>query len=157
MFQQWIFKENKLTKLGRDKTWLLHGWLFNIISMLALQEVQVGSVKLLNGTAEHFTLIYLNYNVVITTLLQPFVKRNYFSLFSASTTRVAKTPSARQQCWLESFCKSRKFLRQVHYWLKNIRILCNTKYPDNMPSVRLNWKVSGQSKKCPDHLENISG
>ena len=86
MFQQWIFKENKLTKLGRDKTWLLHGWLFNIISMLALQEVQVGSVKLLNGTAEHFTLIYLNYNVVITTLLQPFVKRNYFSLFSASTT-----------------------------------------------------------------------
>ena len=32
----------------------------------------------------------------------------------------------------EIFCKSRKFLRQVHYWLKNFRILCNTKYPDNM-------------------------
>ena len=70
--------------------------------------------------------------------------------------RVAKTPSARQQCWPESFCKSGKFLRQVHYWLKNFRILCNTKYPDNMQSVRMNWKVSGQSKKCPDNLENVS-
>ena len=51
----------------------------------------------------------------------------------------------------------RKFLRQVHYWLKNFRILCNTKYPDNMESVRMNWKVSGQSKKCLDNLENVSG
>ena len=71
--------------------------------------------------------------------------------------RVAKTPSARQQCWPESFCKSGKFLRQVHYWLTNFRILCNTKYPDNMQSVRMNWKVSGQSKKFPDNLENVSG
>ena len=71
--------------------------------------------------------------------------------------RVTKTPSARQQCWPESFCKSGKFLWQVHYWLKNFRILCNTKYPDNMQSVRMNWKVSGQSKKCPDNLENVSG
>ena len=63
----------------------------------------------------------------------------------------------RQQCWPESFCKSGKFLRQVHYWLKNFWILCNTKYPDNMQSVRMNWKVSGQSKKCPDNLENVSG
>ena len=30
--------------------------------------------------------------------------------------------------------------------LKNFRILCNTKYPDNMQSVRMNWEVSGQSK-----------
>ena len=37
--------------------------------------------------------------------------------------RVAKTPSARQQCWPESFCKSGKFLRHVHYWLKNFRII----------------------------------
>ena len=71
--------------------------------------------------------------------------------------RVTKTPSACQQCWPESFCKSGKFLRQVHYWLKNFWILCNTKYPDNMQSVRMNWKVSGQSKKCPDNLENVSG
>ena len=49
------------------------------------------------------------------------------------------------------------FLRQVHYWLKNFWILCITKYPDNMQSVRMNWKVSGQSKKCPDDLENLSG
>ena len=56
-----------------------------------------------------------------------------------STGRVTKTPSARQQCWPESFCKSGKFLRQVHYWLKNFRILCNTKYPDNMQSVRQNF------------------
>ena len=71
--------------------------------------------------------------------------------------RVAKTPSARQQCWPESFCKSGKFLRQVHYWLENFWILCNTKYQDNMQSVRMNWKVSGQSRKCPDNLENVFG
>ena len=57
----------------------------------------------------------------------------------------------------ENFCKSGKFLRQVHYWLKIFRKLCNTKYPDNMQSVRMNWKVLGQSKKCPDNLENVSG
>ena len=78
-------------------------------------------------------------------------------LTTGSISRVAKTPSARQQCWPESFCKSGKFLRQVHYWQKNIRILCNTKYPDNMQTVRMNWKVSGQSKKCPDNPENVSG
>ena len=60
-----------------------------------------------------------------------------------------------QQCWPESFCKSGKFLRQVHYWLKNFRILCNTKYPDNMQSVWMNWKVSGWSKKCRDELESF--
>ena len=75
----------------------------------------------------------------------------------SAEARVTKNPSACQQCWPESFCKSGKFLRQVHYWLKNFRILCNTKYPDNMQSVRMNWKVSGQSKKCPDNLENVSG
>ena len=53
--------------------------------------------------------------------------------------------------------KPRQFLRQVYYWLTNFRILCNTKYPDNMQSVWMNWKVSGQSKKCPDNLENVSG
>ena len=51
----------------------------------------------------------------------------------------------------ESFCDN------GHYWLKNFRILCTTKYPDNMQSVRMNWKVSGKSKKCPDNLENVSG
>ena len=79
------------------------------------------------------------------------------SLTRSSCLRVTKTPSARQQCWPESFCKSGKFLRQIHYWLNNFWILCNTKYPDNMQSVRMNWKVSGQSKKCPDNLENVSG
>ena len=55
------------------------------------------------------------------------------------------------------FANPESFLRQVHYWLKNFWILCNTKYPDNIQSVRMNWKVSGQSKKCPDNLENVSG
>ena len=32
-----------------------------------------------------------------------------------------------------------------------------TKYPDNMQSVWMNWEVSGQSKKCQDNLENVSG
>jgi len=75
--------------------------------------------------------------------------------FLVVEARVTKTPSARQQCWPESFCKSGKFLRQVHYWLKNFRILCNTKYPDNMQSVWMNWKVSGWSKKCRDELESF--
>ena len=26
-----------------------------------------------------------------------------------------------------------------------------------MQSVQMNWKVSGQSTKCPDNLENVSG
>ena len=32
-----------------------------------------------------------------------------------------------------------------------------TKYPDNMQSVQMNWKVSIWCKKCPDNLKNISG
>ena len=68
-----------------------------------------------------------------------------------------KNPVSASAMLSGKFLKSGKFLRQVHYWLKNIRILCNTKYPDNMQSVRMNWKVSGQSKKCPDNLENVSG
>ena len=53
--------------------------------------------------------------------------------------RVRKTPSARQQCWPESFCESGKFLQQAHYLLKNFRIFWKmsgyyTKYPDNMQS-----------------------
>ena len=55
------------------------------------------------------------------------------------------------------FANPESFLRQVHYWLKNFWILCNTKYPDNMQSVRMNWNVSGQSKECPDNLENVCG
>ena len=39
------------------------------------------------------------------------------------SSRVAKTLSVRQQCWPERFCKSGKFLRDVHYWLKNFRTL----------------------------------
>ena len=92
-----------------------------------------------------------------------------------SRSRVRKTPSARQQCWPESFCKSGKFLQQAHYWLKNFRIFWKmsgyyTKYPDNIKSVRMNWKVSGWSKsvgmnwkvlrwckKCPDNIKNVSG
>ena len=77
-------------------------------------------------------------------------------------SRVRKTPSARQQCWPESFCESGKFLQKAHYWLKNFRIFWKmsgyyTKYPDNMQSVLMNWKVPGQSKKCPVNLENVSG
>ena len=54
-------------------------------------------------------------------------------------SRVRKTPSARQQCWPESFCESGKFLQQAHYLLKNFRIFWKmsgyyTKYPDNMQS-----------------------
>ena len=73
---------------------------------------------------------------------------------------VRKTLSACQQCWPESFCESAKFLRHAHYWLKNFWIIwkmsqCYTKYTDK--SVRMIWKVSGQSKKCPDNLEKVTG
>ena len=74
--------------------------------------------------------------------------------------RVRKTLSARQQCWPESFWESGKFLRHAHYWLRNFQIIwkipkCCTKYQDK--SVRMICKVSGQSEKCPDNLENVSG
>ena len=56
-------------------------------------------------------------------------------------------------CKKNSFCESGKFLRHVHYWLKNFRMIwkmygCYTKYPDNMQSddVESVWmieKVSG--------------
>ena len=84
-----------------------------------------------------------------------------------TSRRVTKTPLARQQCWPESFCNSGKFLRQVHYWLKNFRILCKTIYPDNMESVRMNWKKSLDKfpddpksvqlilKMCPDNLKRV--
>ena len=36
--------------------------------------------------------------------------------------RVTKMLSACQQCWLESFCESGKFLQQAHYWQKNLKI-----------------------------------
>ena len=83
-----------------------------------------------------------------------------FSHQVANLIRVRKTLSARQQCWPESFCESGKFLRHAHYWLKNFRIIwkmsgCYTKYP--YKSVRMIWKVFGQSKRCPDNLENLSG
>ena len=73
-------------------------------------------------------------------------------------TRVRKTPSP--QCWPESFCQSQKFLRHVHYWLKNFRKIWKmsgyyTTYPDNVESVWMIWKVSGWSKKCLDDLESI--
>ena len=38
--------------------------------------------------------------------------------------------------------------------------LCASVYSvdmEGMQSVRMNWKVSGQYKKCPDNLENVSG
>ena len=44
------------------------------------------------------------------------------------------------------FANPESFRDKGHYWLKNFRILCNTKYPDNMQSVRMNCEVSGQSK-----------
>ena len=45
-------------------------------------------------------------------------------------------------CNVYAVCKSGKFLRHIHYWLKNIRMI---------------WKLSEQSKKCPNNLENVSG
>ena len=55
------------------------------------------------------------------------------------------------------FLQIRKVFVTSSLLAEELRILCNTKYPDNMQSVRMNWKVSGQSKKCTYNLENVSG
>ena len=47
----------------------------------------------------------------------------FFQVGREMPHRVTKTPSARQQCWPESFCKSGKFLQHVHYGLKRFRII----------------------------------
>ena len=51
-------------------------------------------------------------------------------------TRVAKTPSARQQCRPESFCKFGKILREVHYSLNNYRYFA-------IQNIQMICKVSG--------------
>ena len=99
--------------------------------------------------------------IIIIIIILTLSSMIHFSLFESLPCPFAQIQAwvAGKHCYLvdpESFCKSGEFLRQVHYWLKNFRILCNTKYPDNMLSVQINWKVSGQSKKCPDNLENVS-
>ena len=52
--------------------------------------------------------------------------------FSEQANRVTKTPSARQQCWPESFCKSGKFCDNFniswriprYFAIRNIQIIC---------------------------------
>ena len=79
------------------------------------------------------------------------------------TNRVRKTPSARQQCWPETFCESGKFFRirkvfatrwriSGHFGkcpdtIQNIQIICNVsgwtgKFPDDLKSVGMNWNLS---------------
>ena len=57
-----------------------------------------------------------------STATQQYLTRAPWSSTTAVRVRVRKTPSACQQCWPESFCKSGKFLWQVHFWLKNFRL-----------------------------------
>ena len=78
-------------------------------------------------------------------------------------SRVRKTPSARQQCWPETFCESGKFFRirkvfatrwriSGHFGkcpdtIQNIQIICNAsgwtgKFPDYLKSVGMNWNLS---------------
>ena len=72
----------------------------------------------------------------------------YFPLVKG---RVRETPSARQQCWPESFCKSEKFLRHVHYWPKNFRII----WKFSGCYIKIICKVSGWSGKCLDDLKSV--
>ena len=51
----------------------------------------------------------------------------------------------------------RKVFAKSSLLAEELQILSKTKYPDNMQNVRMNWKVSEQSKKCPDNLENVYG
>ena len=68
-----------------------------------------------------------------------------------------KNPVSASAMLTGRFLQIRKVFVTSSLLAEELRILCNTKYPDNMQSVRMNWKVSGQSKKCLDNLENVSG
>ena len=52
---------------------------------------------------------------------------------------------------LKVFVTSSLLAEEFLYILENVRIL----YPHNMQSVRMNWKLSGWSKKCRDELESF--
>ena len=68
-----------------------------------------------------------------------------------------KNPVSASAMLTGKFLQFRKVFATKSLLAEEFRILCNTKYPDNMQSVRMNWKFSGQSKRCPDILENVPG
>ena len=68
-----------------------------------------------------------------------------------------KTPVSVSAMLTGKFLQIRKVFATSSLLAEELWILCNTKYPDNMQSVRMNWKISGQSKKCLDNLENVTG
>ena len=68
-----------------------------------------------------------------------------------------KNPVSASAMLTGKFLQFRKVFATKSLLAGEFRILCNTKYPDNMQSVRMNWNVSGQSKECPDNLENVFG
>ena len=64
----------------------------------------------------------------------------------------------------ESFCD--KFIIgwriSGYFAIQNIQIICKVsgwtgKFPGDLKSVGMNWKVSIWCKKCPDNLKNVSG
>ena len=94
-----------------------------IIMMISMVMVMVISMLML--------MVMVMVTVMVMVMVMMMVMQSRKNPVSASAMLTGK------------FLQIRKILRQVHFWLKNFRILCNTKYPDNMQSVRMNWKVYG--------------
>ena len=65
--------------------------------------------------------------------------------------RVRKRSSACQRWWPESFYKSGKFLQIRMIWKVSE---WSEKCPDDLKSVWMIWKVSRWSEKCPNYLKS---
>ena len=65
--------------------------------------------------------------------------------------RVRKSSSACQRWWPESFYKSGKFLQIRMIWKVSE---WSEKCPDDLKSVWMIWKVSRWSEKCPNYLKS---
>ena len=120
----------------------------------------VPSMRTLSASAAILQGIFLLF--LLHLLFKPTPKFSHadFLLLNRKLFLPSKNPVSASAMLTGKFCESGMFLQHAHYWLKNFWIIwkmseCYTKYPNK--SVRMIWKVSGQSKKCLDNLENVSG
>ena len=106
----------------------------------------------------YLTIFWIFRVELITTRLCP--RQLLSELPPSSTPGESSEEQSQKKTASASAMLTGKFLQQAHYWLKNFRIFWKmsgycTKYPDNTQSVRMNWKVSGWSKKCRYEQESF--
>ena len=129
------------------KTSILHGihWIY-----IQMQHIFVMIVSI--------CLIYID--IFIYYSISPRVNCKTSMQWSYSQSR--KNPVSASAMLTRKFLQIRKVFATCSLWAEEI--------PDNLEkcrdaiqniqikfSVQMIWKVSGQSKKCPDNLENVSG